>query len=472
MQITTAATTIDTTRPTDTEVWWRWWAIAAFAHVVGTPTVDGDTARGLANLVVGLVALGVVARPDLRPLRTGLAAAIVVSALVEAPLLGNHWWVAAAISLGLLAARPWQPGDAAFQARFAPTGRLVLLTFYSFAALAKLNTGFLDATASCARFFANQTLSFFHLPEVPGGPGAGTLAWLTLLIEASVPLLLILAPTRRWGVWLAVVFHLALTADLRQHFYDFTLVLVPLFGLFAPPGFLRALDRSLPRPRLGGGRPWLGLAAIQVAAFHLPLGTAAKGLAILSAWALWVGLLAVIARGLVAAWRSGADRPAAGVPPVSFRPVGVAAVVLVAVTALNGLSPYLELKTATGFNMYANLVTAEGESNHLLITRTAGLRAGQGETVTILDADHEGMAEYVDSGFRLPVANLADFLADHPDVSVTYRLADGTVETASGAAPGTVVPRSMPWWEEKFLLFRAVPIDDPPACQNAWLPAR
>ena len=48
----------------DVAIWWRWWAIAAFAHVVGTPTVDGDLGRGVPNLIVGWIALAVLVRPD------------------------------------------------------------------------------------------------------------------------------------------------------------------------------------------------------------------------------------------------------------------------------------------------------------------------------------------------------------------------------------------------------------------------
>jgi hypothetical protein len=469
----TAATGLSTVDETDVSVWWRWWAIASFAHVVGAPTTDGDLGRGLANVVVGWVAIAVVARPGHRLLRTALAAAVVVSAVAEAPLIGNHWWLAAAVSVGALAARPWSAADDDFSARFGPTARLVLLTFYSFAAFAKLNAGFLDPVESCARFFANQTLSFYRLPEVgAASPIASFLAVVTVVIELAVPVLLLVRPTRRWGVWLAVVFHLLLTLDLRQHFYDFTLVLVPLFALFAPPSFLRVLDRSLPRSRAAGGVPWMVLAGLQVAAFHLPVGNTAKGLAIVAAWGTWVALLALIARGLVRVWREGADRVDGVAPsgPLTLRPAGLAAPILVALVVANGLAPYLEVKTATGFNMYANLVTADGESNHLVVGRTAGLRSAQAETVTIVDSDHEGLAEYVDSGFTLPVVNLADFLADHPDVSVTWRRADGTIESAPG--PSSVEPRAMAWWEERFLLFRAVPVDDPPACQNAWLPAR
>ncbi|MEM9561348.1 MAG: hypothetical protein AAGA93_01940 [Actinomycetota bacterium] len=469
------------------DIWWRWWAFAAIAHVLGAPTGDGWSGRGLANVVVGWVAIAVVARPDLRVGRVALAAAIVVSAFVEAPLLGNHWWLAAVVSLAALAARPWTDDDG-FAGRFAPTARVLLLVFYSFAAVAKLNTGFLDPVESCARFFANQALDFWRLPLIPGdGAMAPVLPYPVLLIELAVPVLLVVPRTRRFGVWLAIAFHLVLTLDLRQHFYDFTLVLVPLFSLFAPPSLLASIDRSLPRLDLGRGRPWMALVAIQVAAFHLPVfGPAESGartVAIRVAWVMWLVLLVSIALGMVLAWRSGADRSvrAAGdhdvdatdpsPHPVRLRPAGVAGVALVLLALFNGLAPYLEVKTATGFNMYANLVTADGETNHLVIRRTAGLRDAQGATVEIIEADDDGLAAYASSGFALPVANLRDYLADHPGVSVTYRLG-GEVVRHRPDAPGPLTPEPLGWFEERLVLFRAVPLADPPACQNVWLPAR
>ena len=460
------------------DIWWRWWAIAAAAHVLGAPTVGGWSGRGLANLAVGLVAIAVIADPAGRARRTVLAVAIVGSAVVEAPLIGNHWLVAAAVSVAALLARPWAGGgdgdadDGGFTRRFAPLARVILLVFYSFAALAKLNSGFLDPVVSCARFFANQSLDFWRLPTVPGdGVVAPALPFLALGIELAVPLLLIVRPTRRYGVWLAIVFHLVLTLDLRQHFYDFTLVLFPLFTLFAPASLLETVDRSLPRLDLGRGRPWMALAAALMVAFHLPLGpldSGARWVAVRLVWVLWVVLLALIGRGLVLAWRGGQDRPTV---PVDLRPPGVAGALLAAAVVLNGLAPYLELKTATGFNMYANLVTADGQSNHLVIGRTAGLRDDQSRTVEILSSDDAGLAAYAESGFALPVANLRDHLAAHPETSVTYRL-DGVLVDHRPAHPGPLTPASMSWLAERFALFRAVPLADPPACQNVWLPAR
>lgn len=457
----------------DGAIWWRWWAIAAFAHVVGAPTTEGMVGRGLANIAVGWLAIAVIVRPDHRLARTALAAAIVGSALVEAPLIGNHWWLAAAVSAAALAAGAWRqdpaPGQPGFVRRFAPSARLILLVFYSFAAFAKLNSGFLDPIESCARFFANQSLSFWQLPEVAGdSPIAPVLPWIALIVELSVPVLLVVRRTRRFGVFLAVVFHLVLTLDLRQHFYDFTLVLLALFALFAPPRFLAALDRSLPRLRLGGGWPWIALFGAQVVAFHLELPGPTRRIAVAVGWATWLALAGFIGRGLVAAWR---DRWPEEPEPLPLRPANLLSIALVALTLLNGLSPYLELKTATGFNMYANLTTADGSSNHLVVARTAGLREDQSATVEILASDDAGLASYADTGFALSVANLADYLAGHPAVTVTYRL-DGAVIEHRPDHPGPIEPEAMGWAEERFALFRAVPMADPPACQNVWLPAR
>lgn len=457
--------------------------MAAYAHAVGTSRADDWTTAGVANVALGWIAIIVIARPDRGLARTALAGAVVASALLEAPLLGNHWLLAAMVSTAALIVGPWRE-DAAFVRGFAPTARLILLSFYSFAALAKYNTGFLDPVESCARFFANQTLGFWNLPEV-GGDGA--VAWLlvvsTLIIETSIPILLIVRRTRLAGVWLALIFHLALTLDLRQHFYDFTMVLIPLFLLFAGPALLEAVDRALPRLRLGGGRPWMLLAGLHVAAYHLPVGDVAFVMAVVVSWAVWLLLFGVLAFAFFGAWRQGAGRPVPDLGPgrvavhegglSRWSRAGLAGVV--ALVVLNGLAPYLELKTATGFNMYANLYTVDGETNHLLVPRTARLRADQSDLVEILDTNSDGLAEYINSGFVLPASNLGDYLFDNPGATVTYQHGDEVLRwpaTDDAGGLSAVIPSAQPWWQERFALFRAVPTQDQPPCQNAWLVAR
>ncbi len=248
--------------------------MAAFAHVVANTRGDELTARGVVNGLTGAAAIAIVARPADRRLHVLLPTAIVVSAFTEAPLLGNHWWLAAAVSAAAVVARPWRSIDR-WWTHFAPTGRLVLIVFYSFAAFAKLNSGFFDPVQSCARFFANQSFDFWGLPTVGEGSGlARVLPFAVAAIELSVPVLLVFGRTRRFGVWLGIAFHLVLALDLRQHFFDFTFVLIPLFLLFAPPGTLTRIDQRLPK------MTWLGQSCLALIAGYMIFAHAAPSVAV------------------------------------------------------------------------------------------------------------------------------------------------------------------------------------------------
>ena len=67
---------------------------------------------------------------------------------------------------------------------------------------------------------------------------------------------------------------------------------------------------------------------------------------------------------------------------------------VVLVTVLNGLTAYTEVKTAYSFNMYANLITSEGESNHYLARSTLPLRNGYDGPVEILESSDDGLNAY------------------------------------------------------------------------------
>jgi hypothetical protein len=153
--------------------------------------------------------------------------------------------------------------------------------------------------------------------------------------------------------------------------------------------------------------------------------------------------------------------------PLDWR-IGPAGVVLVALVVLNGLTPYLELKTAYGWNMYSNLVTVDGESNHLLVRDTLPLRSGHQNLVAISASDDPGLQAYAEGGYLLPWPSLRTYLAANPAVSLTYERGGEVVEVASAADSGLAdpVPR---WW--RWMPLRAVHADKPARCQTFFLPA-
>lgn len=446
----------------DSTAWFRLWAMAALAQVLSNGLDVALRAHDVPNAILGLVAIGVLLRPSDRRLGIALLALVILSAVTSLPRVGNHWILAASISLLGLIARPWVPG---WWERFVPGARSVLLVFYSFAAFAKLNTGFLDPVTSCSRFFANQLLGFWQLPEVSSPSAlADVLPYLPAAIELSVPLLLIWRRTRGVGIWLGVAFHLLLALDLVQHFFDFTLVLVSLFLLFAPSGTLAALDATLPRLRHPSQRVWVAIGCAAVISTTLVPSEAAIVVGLLTTWVAWLILFVGLARGLVL------RRPRGTPEPLRFLPTSAAAAVVIVIVVLNGLSPYLELKSAFGFNMYSNLTTIDGETNHLLVPGTLQLRTDQADLAIVISASDEALAEYVDSGFALPLVNLRDYLADHPDIAVSFTVGDERFDLDRAGDHPEWLERQH-WLVERLLLFRAVPVDDPPVCQPSFLVA-
>ena len=84
------------------------WAAAALFHVWVNPWAEGvwsrPTVLGAASVLLSLAALVVLWRPRSLPGVGALAVLGVATCWLEAPVLGNHWLLAALVSLGLLLA--------------------------------------------------------------------------------------------------------------------------------------------------------------------------------------------------------------------------------------------------------------------------------------------------------------------------------------------------------------------------------
>lgn len=442
---------------------WRWFArtfgIATIAHLAGNragwrPFDEGwFTPLVVVSAVLGVLAIVLVVRPS-RLTLGATAASVIVSAWFEAPVLGNHWllaaFVAVAVLFSLTRRAPW--------AWFSVTGRWILLGFYSFAAFAKLNTGFLDPSTSCGVFYANQSLASLGLPTFDGSSLMGTISIAgPVMTELSVPILLAFSRTRRIGVLLALGFHTVISLDFDQHFYDFTAALIMLLCLFLPESTLSRLEAAVSGPSRARSMALVVSVAVVIASL-LPPTVPAIVVVRLLAFAVWVPLAVwVVVR---------VAREGIGSSPLPMRLPGIGAWVIVAAVVANGLTPYLEVKTATGFNMYANLVTVAGETNHLVVRRTAHLSHVQDDLLEITETDDPDLAQYMEDGYLVPERNLLDYLARNPSVSVVVSDEDGK-RTLDGS-DGVHVPMLV----DKLQSFRAVDLRDPPRCQSRWLPAR
>jgi hypothetical protein len=156
---------------------------------------------------------------------------------------------------------------------------------------------------------------------------------------------------------------------------------------------------------------------------------------------------------------------------VSLRPHHALFAVVPLLVLLNGLTPYLEVKTGYGWNMYANLRTVDGASNHLLVRRTLSLTDEQADLVRIVSSSSADLAGYADGGYALTWRQLRTYLSKHRDVRITYQRGNETVSLRHASdLPELVEPVAA--WREKLQLFRAVDLREPERCVPTFGPAR
>ena len=454
--------------------------MATLFHVWVNPWSRGvlsdPSALGASHVALSLAALVVLCRPRAKLGLGALGVLALATAWVEAPLLGNHWLLAALVNLALVLAlltevRADGIDGARLAARFLPIARWTLLAFYVFTACAKLNHAFLTPKVSCAVYYGDELLRSLHLGALDRtGISARVLPVLVIAIELAIPLLLALRRTRHMGVVLGVAYHSVIGLDMTHLFADFSSVVAALFVLFLPPAFAADVVR-LARPRR--------------------LGEVARGLAIIGSsavlLALWIGS-GVLARrvfldGRAVAWVA-CDvvllvlvvrflrRPRPG--PVVAARIGHASpgllLVVTTLVVLNGLSPYLELKTGYGWNMYSNLETVNGQTNHLLVFRTLALSNIQRDVVRIRATNDPGLALYVTERYDLPFRQLRAYLSSRPGVHLVYERG-GRLHVADPVANDPALVRPVPAWKQKLQPFRAVDQSRPSRCQLAFLPA-
>ena len=106
-------------------------------------------------------------------------------------------------------------------------------------------------------------------------------------------------------------------------------------------------------------------------------------------------------------------------PPLAWPPVGVLALVLLAL--LNGFAPYLGLKIRTTFDMYSNLRLEVQASNHQLVPRSLDLFGLLRDRVAVLDSSDPLLQRYVAAGDEVPYWQLRASISSDPSLRVRYR---------------------------------------------------
>jgi hypothetical protein len=418
-------------------------------------------------LLVGSLALAVL------PNSVACLAVLATAQALFTALAANRPWnhglfmalmnvvILASIARGLVERRTSGGGAApldreALVDTFGPALRLSLILLYLLAFFHKLNADFLNPDVSCTGVLLGWLdRSYRILPLERWAVVLGI--WSTYFIELTVPLLLCFRRTVYVGLAIGAAFHLFLSQFGGLH--GFAAMLFAVYFLFLPKAFtarvaerfstlLESIDwpatRRLGLPVVAGAMLVVG----KVLGHYFGTSHIYRGLLF---WDLWLlGVIVVFGRDLARV----PTMPADFTLRQRWAPLWAAPLVVF----LNGLSPYVGLKTETSWAMYSNLRT-EVHGNHLIVPASAKVFGYQDDLVEILDSSLPALKEYAGSDVQLTFFEFRRLCsAATDDFSVSYRRngEDHGLAVAGGVASDPAACRAHPWLVGKLLRFRPV----------------
>jgi hypothetical protein len=405
---------------------------------------------------------------------------VVIAWAVDMPAVVNHWMLMGLAIVGAFVAFAWEaarghsglfePG--ALFTRLAPYFRIIVLLVYVFAAFAKLNDSFLDPGLSCGVAMYQQLLERLRLPLYADWQPPFAI-YGTIAIEAALPALLTVQRTRMLGVLLGVGFHIMLGFAGHVPFSGFALA---FYSLFLPDDMPARVDRLFAaRKRLAA---FVGRAAdlataswafpVSAAAFLLlaaaitygpwsAVETNAERVVQLVFFAFAAALVGIVG---VLLWRRGWTYR-----PGFFRLAHPIWILGPALIVLNGVSPYLGLKTQSTFTMYSNLQTEGDRWNHRILPEEIQVFSLQDDLLRVIDTDDPVLTDYEGSRTELVLFRVQARANERPDSRLVYE-SDGRTWTVERIADDPTLGEPQNFVLRKVLFFRDVPPPEENVCRT------
>ena len=417
-------------------------AVAVLLHIVWPPVfqLHPTFAPPPPWLLSGLVlaAVAVIHRPTSVGRLLCLATIQILDVAYHLPFVPNHWLLTGILSLAILGAaaavslsdgRPAVRLGAVYQT-LTPFVRYSSVIFYFFTFFHKLNNDFLNPATSCAVIFFEQTLTPLGLSALPG-TGHGVIFG-TLAVELALAVGLALPRWQQAACLLGVGFHMLLALDAPHIFYNFSAVMFAVLWVCLPASTATAWT-ARGAGGIFGRLHFLGIyALIVVLCWWFP--TEAGRVTAFGFSGLWLGFAITLLNraGLLgrrnlfllarASRRSSAlPLPVGPVERSHGRRYAGVLLLLPALVLLNGLSPYLGLKTRTAWQMYSNLNLSPHDSNHYLIPYSLDLGGFLADAVRLTaTTDPTLESQYMRAGELITWHELRRYVAQHPDIWLGY----------------------------------------------------
>ncbi|MGI9454947.1 MAG: hypothetical protein ACR2NU_00200 [Aeoliella sp.] len=401
----------------------------------------------------------------------------VTHALSDAPFNPDHWLLSFFVNSAVLfsaASLRWrnQLDETRLYDHFAPAARSVFVVCYGFAAFSKLNSDFLAMDSSCAcelaqlQVAASPWLNSISVPSLAG--------WCAAICECAVALLLLAGRTRRFGIVIGVLFHTFLVISPAIAVFDFSTTVYAMLFLFTSretgDRIQHTIDHVVQQtPSLMSLLQKLkATVTVTVAAFLLGrslLGYTYGNPRLSRLIWLFNMVVACVVIGFTFARLFGRSAPTSN--HVAFRPTLRIQTLVVLLAIMNGVCPYLGLKTQGSFTMFSNLRTEAGHWNHLVVPpRFRVFDHYQDNLWHVAQVDDYRLrADFVEKDCLVPRFEIQRAIAQNPDLSITV-IKSGQPVTLSPAAADPDLGRPTNWLTRKIMIFRPVTPDGSPYCGN------
>ena len=347
--------------------------------------------------------------------------------------------------------------------------RGLLAVMYIYGIFHKINTDFLHPDVSCAVGLYKPLAAPFGLSD--NLIGRYLSIYITFIVETITIVGLYWRRFFAVGLICGLVFHYVIPISAFSWYMDFSSLVLALYALSIPKavsGKLYADAVQILRPvrkrlgRLAVLAPGLMVAAAAVAVvLMVSLGQPHREFIMVyhSVWiVVWsmVGGVAIVAMTRAAIEHLPYEGPRSPRQPAWLYLIPGAMFLMC-------LSPYVGLKTESSVNMFSNLHTEGGVSNHLLLPKPPYLFGYQKDLARLLDSSDPYIDHLAAQDQYMVMLSLKEYLRKRPNVWVTY---ESNGQLHSRVRSADFQGRDANLIERNLLVFKLVDFKRPKVCTH------
>ena len=361
--------------------------------------------------------------------------------------------------------------SALFYRHIAPAGRLLLLTMYFFGIFHKINEDFLNPESSCAVRLLDDFIFFPEWLIATDSMRYGAI-YATFIIEGAVMIMLLFSRTRYYAVVVGMLFHLFIAFNFYEFYLTFSLLSFLLHVMFLGPQCVKRWQASRLRAIITappGKWGALSAAFVMIGLYFAAVWAYVTTDDITYIYAICLPLYCLMCLFVIIY-----DRPVVNetTPDESSRHYFFSPNYLVAALPvlffLSCFSPYVGFKNQQNLNMFANLRTEEGESNHLIWRKPIALFPYLNDSVRIISTSDGSLRYYTRKETRrMSQIRFKGWLVrERPQKEIVYEINGERFVYSGTLTPQQEEEYRMPYLMYKLMAFKPILLKRPVPCTD------